>query len=84
MSDRTFDVGGLYVDHEPDFSNEVDGNGAKQRVELPGFIEIGVLVNGHKVALHRLKAGNLLPQLDKAKADAQAKADAAPPQPPAQ
>lgn len=84
MSDRTFDVGGLYVDHEPDHSNEVDGDQKAVRVELPGFLEIGVLVNGVKVPLHRLKAGSLLPKLDKARSDAQASAEAQPPAPPSE
>jgi hypothetical protein len=84
MSERTFNVGSVYVDHEPDFTNEVDGNGVKHSIELPGFVEIGVVVDGVKVPLTRQKAGNLLPQLDKAKANAAKAAEAAPPAPPEQ
>lgn len=79
---RTFSTPSFYVDHEPDYSLEDDGNGGKARIELPGFVEIGVEVDGVKVPLKRLKGGLILPRIDAAKAKAKADAAAAPPPPP--
>lgn len=84
MAERTFDVGGLYIDHEPDHSNEIDADGKPVRVELPGFVDIGVVINGVKVPLTRRKAGSLLPQLDAAKQKQAEAAAAQPPAPPEQ
>jgi hypothetical protein len=56
-----------YIDHEGDFSREPDGQGGHMLVDLPGFLEIGFIVNGVKIPLKRLKAGDLLPLLDAAK-----------------
>ena len=67
MPTREFSTPVPYIDHEPDFSLEEDGSGVKQSVELPGFVEIGFVVDGVKVPLVRRKAGNLLPQFDAAK-----------------
>lgn len=65
---RKFSAPKLYIDHEPDSHFEVDGDGVKQHSELPGFLELGVEVNGVKIPLHRLKAGTLLQQFDAAAA----------------
>lgn len=75
MSDRKFGTPKLYINHEPESSTEVDGNGAKYQAALPGFLEIGVEVDGVQIPLTRRKAGALLPAFDEAKA--KSKADAA-------
>lgn len=72
MSERKFSTPKLYVDHEPDSSNETDANGVKYSAALPGFLEIGVVIDGVKVPLTRRKAGALLPAFDEAKAQAKA------------
>lgn len=68
MAGRKFSAPKLYIEHEPESSNEIDGNGVGYQQELPGFLEIGVEVDGHRIPLHRLKAGSLLPAIDAAKA----------------
>lgn len=78
MTPRTFGTPTLYVEHQPDSTSELDANGVKQHSELPGFLEIGVLVDGVKVALHSLKAGSLLPKIDAARAKAASASDDAP------
>lgn len=83
MSTRDFSIGELYIDHEPDYTSEKDQNDQSVVTELPGFVEIGIVIDGVKVPLTRRKAGSLLPAIDKAKADAKAAAEAAPPAPPA-
>lgn len=67
MSERKFGTPKLYVSHEPESSTEVDANGAKYQAVLPGFLEIGVEVDGVRIPLSRRKAGALLPAIDEAK-----------------
>lgn len=65
---------GLTIDVRriPDASTEVDGNGNKQQVELPGFLEYGVNLDGHFQVLFRTKAPGTLADIARAK---QAQAD---------
>lgn len=51
----------LYAEHLPD----VDVTGGES-TELPGFVEVGVYVDGAKVPLARVKAGDVLEQIDAA------------------
>lgn len=67
MSDRKFGTPKLYIEHEGEHSTEVDGNGQKYQAALPGFLEIGVEVDGVRIPLTRRKAGALLPAFDEAK-----------------
>jgi len=46
--------------HVPDFSMELDSDGNKYRVPLPGEYEIGVMFGDAFHALHRFQAGNVL------------------------
>ena len=67
MTERTFNVGGLEVRHLPDYSYEPNASGGKDKTELPGFIEIGVPVDGHFVVLAREKAQPIFEGIERAK-----------------
>jgi hypothetical protein len=67
----------LYATHVPDYSTEVDGNGVKQRVELPGHVEFGLIVNGVKVRIAQKATAGLLADITRAKAAADEAAAAA-------
>lgn len=58
---------GLQIRHSPDFSLEVDGNGETKRVELPGHVEIGVVVDNVFVPVLRRKAAGLFADIERAK-----------------
>ena len=82
MSEQTFGAPSLYVEHKPDYSNEVDGNGLKHQVELPGHVYFGFVIDGVKIPVGRKGTAGLLADIGRAKAKADAQAAAAPPAPP--
>lgn len=45
--------------HEPEAHYETDANGMRQQVELPGFITLGVLIDGHFVGIGRYHAAEV-------------------------
>ena len=83
MSAKDFGTPTLYVEHKADRSTEVDGNGTKQSVELPGFVYFGFVIDGVKIPLGRKGTAGLEADIARAKAKADAQAAAAPPAPPA-
>jgi hypothetical protein len=54
--------------HEPETHYETDANGMRQQVELPGFITVGVLVDGHFLGLGRYHASEVAEGIERAKA----------------
>lgn len=46
--------------HVPDYSIEMDANGSKHSVELPGIFQVGVLFGDHFHVVHAFKAGNAI------------------------
>ena len=75
MTDLTFTVSAPYVRQIHETSNETDANGVVSQVELPGFLELCVDVNGVPWVVARRKAPGLL-------ADIARVAAATPPPPP--
>ena len=75
MSDLTLTTSSLYVRQLHETTNETDSNGVVSQVELPGFLELCVDVNGAPWVIARRKAPGLL-------ADIARVAAAAPPPPP--
>lgn len=65
-----FSTPSLYIDHVPDSTNEVDGNGVRVVKELPGHVYFGVEVDGVKIPLGRKGAAGLLADIERAKANA--------------
>lgn len=63
-----FETPTLYIEHHPDFSTEVDGNGLNQRHELPGHVYFGLVVNGVKIPLGRKGTAGLVADIKRAKA----------------
>jgi hypothetical protein len=59
----------LVAEHVPDFTTEIDGNGVRHEVELPGAIRLGVDLGGHTIWFLERKAGKALANLDAATAD---------------
>jgi hypothetical protein len=48
----------LYAEHVPDVDRSLNPDLTVSEVELPGFLEVGVDVNGTRVVLARVKAGH--------------------------
>jgi hypothetical protein len=48
----------LYAEHVPDVDRSLNPDLTVSEVELPGFLVIGVDVNGTRVELARVKAGH--------------------------
>lgn len=65
----------LVAKHVPDYSMELDGDGNKSRIELPGHVEIGVDVEGAFVPLAKIGAVRLGKKIERAKANAAARQD---------
>ncbi len=53
----------LYAEHLPEPHRTVNADGTVSEVELPGFIVVGVELNGVRKALARFKAGEILDDL---------------------
>lgn len=69
----------------PDYSSEEDANGNKVTVELPGFLELGVTLDGAWVTVQRFKAPGILADIERSKAATPASSGGdATPQPPAE
>jgi hypothetical protein len=75
MTALNFETPSLYVEHKPDSTSEVDGNGVRQVHELPGHVYFGFVINGVKVPVGRKATAGLLADIKRAKA----KQDAAEP-----
>lgn len=58
---REFGNVSLYAEHIPDEDQTPDGP-----EELPGFVEVGVTVDGARIPLARVKAGDVLEAIDNA------------------
>jgi hypothetical protein len=82
MAEPIYEGLSLEVRHEPDYSVETRDEGIKERVELPGFLNFGVVVDGVFVTILRRKAAGLFADVKRAKAARDAEAAAAPPPPP--
>ncbi|PYO44588.1 MAG: hypothetical protein DMD33_02620 [Gemmatimonadetes bacterium] len=67
MSDYLYSNLPVHVRHLPDQSVETDANGINHVVELPGFVEIGVEIEGHFRPLAKFKAAGLLADIERAK-----------------
>lgn len=74
-----FETPTLYIDHHPDQTAEVDGNGQRQVHELPGHVYFGIVVNGVKIPLGRKGTAGLVADIKRAKAKQDAEASTAPP-----
>lgn len=61
---------GLSIDvrRVPDYSTELDATGNKQQVELPGFLQYGVNLDGYFKVLFQEKAPGTLADIERAKA----------------
>lgn len=70
MSDLKLGTPKLYVEHVPDHTSELDGNGVRQVHELPGHVDIGVEIDGVKIRLGRKATAGLLADIERAKAKA--------------
>ena len=66
MSDLTLTTSALYVRQIHETSNETDANGVVSQVELPGFLELCVDVNGVPWVIGRRKAPGLLADIARA------------------
>lgn len=58
----------LYVEHQPESHRSVNSDSTVTEAELPGFVEVGVEVNGARIKLARIKAGGFLADVERAKA----------------
>jgi len=58
----------LVARHDPEQHYETDANGMRQQIELPGFITVGVLIDGHFVGLGRYHAAEVAEGIERAKA----------------
>lgn len=67
MSDLKLGTPKLYVEHFPDHTSELDGNGVRQVHELPGHVDIGVEIDGVKIRLGRKATAGLLADIERAK-----------------
>lgn len=67
MTARTFGSPSFEVRHYPDYSMEPDGSGGKQRVELPGKVHLGVVVDGAFWPIAERKAAGLFADIERAK-----------------
>lgn len=84
MSARTLGPITIVSEHVPDYTLEVDGNGNKQRVELPGHVSFYLVVDGARVRIGHKAAAGLFADIDRAKAAAPPPAQTPPATPPAQ
>jgi hypothetical protein len=75
---HTFSDLKLYAEHRPEVSRTVNTDHTVTEEELPGFLHIGVVLDGVRKELFRLKAGGFLADLERHRA-AQAAAQAQPP-----
>lgn len=64
---ETFDVN-IVGRRIPDYSREVDQNGQTYQQELPGFVEIGVEIEGAFFPLQTIKGGHVDRQIELAAA----------------
>lgn len=73
MSEYTYTNLKVVGKHEPEHSTELDAYGNKEQVELPGFITIGVELEGVFVPLVQRKAAGLLADIERAKSKSASK-----------
>ena len=66
MSDLSLTTSSLYVRQLHETTNETDSNGVVSQVELPGFLELCVDVNGVPWVVARRKAPGLLADIARA------------------
>lgn len=57
----------LYAEHEPETHRTINADRTVTEQELPGFLVVGVELNGVRLPLHRLKAGKFLTRVNEAK-----------------
>lgn len=57
----------LYAEHQPETHRSINPDRSVSEVELPGFLEVGVSVDGVRVKLARVKAGGFLDDLRRSK-----------------
>lgn len=57
----------------PDHSLEANASGGKDKVELPGMMEFGFVLDGVFKPVHTFKAAGLLADIERAKAAAKSK-----------
>lgn len=62
---ESFESPQLYADHQPETHRTLNADHSVSEQELPGHVEVGVLLHGVKVALARIPAGNLLQQFER-------------------
>ena len=67
MSDYIYTNLPVHARHKPDQHFELDANGIRKEVELPGFVEIGVEIDGHFLVLFRKHTAGLLADIARAK-----------------
>lgn len=65
MSGRTFSTVVPYAEHHPEEHRTLNPDRTVTLVELPGFLEVGFLVDGVRVPLSKSKAGKFLANLAK-------------------
>ena len=61
----------LVARHDPEPHYDTDANGIRREVELPGFVTVGVLVDGHFLGLGRYHASEVFEGIDRAKSQTQ-------------
>jgi hypothetical protein len=85
MSDTSFTTSAPYVRQVFETSKETDSNGVVSQVELPGFLELCVDVNGVPWVVARRKAPGLLADIARVATTAATPSAPveSPPQPPA-
>lgn len=67
MSERTFNAESLYAVHVPDPGPD-QGHPRPESVELgAGHVEVGVVVDGARIPLARVKAGGVFKKIEAAK-----------------
>lgn len=70
MADYIYSNLPVHARHVPDQTQEVDSNGIRQNVELPGYVEIGVDIDGHFLVIARKATAGLLADINRAKQNA--------------
>lgn len=71
MAEKKFSTPKLYIEHRPDHSSELDGNGVRQVHELPGHVYFGIEVDGVKIPLGRKATAGLEADIERAKSASQ-------------
>jgi len=61
----------VHARHVPELGHKEGSHDPHEMVELPGYIEIGVEIDGHFLVLFRKHTAGLLKDIQRAKASAQ-------------